>query len=365
MLPTKTSMGSINEVNKNALLFSLATLLIGLVLVIFSSNKISKPIIALAAETKRMRRLNFSQSPPIESHIYEVQVMVEAVKVAKSALSSFAKYVPKMLVEQLMHNGNIAELGGEKKHITVLFSDICNFTHVTETTDANDLMLHLSDYLNELTMCIQHYKGSIDKYMGDAIMALWGVPQPDEDQVKHACLALLACRHKVEQHCQESELHGKPRFKTRFGLNTGFAIVGNVGSSDRLNYTAIGDAVNVASRLEKINKDYNTDIIVSEAVHAACSETFLFRPIDIVMIKGKNAPIQIYELVAENIDGHEFPATLDQLALCSHFAEAYTLYHANEFVQALDRFNQISHLFPEDSMTTLYIHRCHKALDAN
>lgn len=288
VVPIDVYVGGLRQVNRNVLTFALLVLILGLWFVIVSSSRISNPIIKLAAETKKMRRLHFTKSAPIHSHIYEVQVMESSVNAAKSALASFSKYVPKLLVEQLMRKGDIATLGGEIKNVTILFSDIQNFTHLSEKSDPNSLILCLSDYLNTMTDCIHANYGNIDKYIGDGIMAFWGAPNDDVDQIKHACRAVLLCRDKAKLY---------KNMRTRFGLHAGPAIVGNVGSKDRLNYTAIGDTVNLAARLEELNKQYGTEIIVSESVYQAVQNEFMFRYLDTVKVQGKDNPVKIYELL--------------------------------------------------------------------
>lgn len=360
IIPIDVFVGSINQANKKVLIFSLATLVIGLLLVILCSNRISRPIIKIAHETEDMQHFNFEKVMDIKSYIYEIQVMVNALNIAKSALFSFSKYVPRALVEQLLKIGHIAEPGGKKIKITVLFSDIANFTTISENSDPNLLMADLSEYLNALTHRIHHHHGNIDKYIGDAIMAFWGAPQEDGSQVHHACQALLDCQREVRRFCALSASEGKPEFKTRFGLHTGLATVGNLGSSDRLNYTAIGDTVNTASRLEGINKTYGTEIIVSEEIYAAVAKEYLFRPLDVVAVKGKKKSTMIYELVAENMKGKHFPATEKQMELCSLFTEAYQLFHQHELSRALSLFNEIAKKFPDDMPTRMYIERCTK-----
>lgn len=362
IVPLDVFVGSLNEANRRVLIFSLTTLVLGLLLVIICSNRISKPIISIAAETQDMQHFNFEKVTYIHSYIYEVQVMVNAINVAKSALSSFAKYVPKTLVEQLLKLGTIAAPGGQKKKITVLFTDIRGFTSISEGTDPNLLLLYLSEYLNIMTQCIHRHHGNIDKYIGDSIMAFWGAPLDDAQQIHHACLAVLACRHETRFLSEHSAAHAKPVFHTRFGLNTGDAIVGNLGSHDRLNYTAIGDVVNTASRLEQTNKIYGTEIIVSDEIHAVCANAFLFRPIDRIEVKGKKESMQIYELMAENAEGKYYPATQQQLELCSNFIHAYRLYHDKKIQQALDLLLIINEKFPEDTLTQWYIKRCHDFL---
>ncbi len=362
IIPLDNFVGSINHAIRNALLFALLTLVLGLGLVVLFANRISKPIIRMAEETKDMQHFDFSRATQIKSHIYEIQTMVTALNIAKSALYSFSKYVPKLLVDQLLQVGNIAEPGGEKKILTILFSDIVNFARIAESTDPNLLMQQLSEYFDVLTKCIHAHQGNIDKYIGDAMMAFWGAPQEDVHQVRHACLALLACRREVHKLNIEWRKAGKPVFATRFGLNTGVAIIGNLGSSDRINYTAIGDTVNLAARLEEVNKGYGTEIVVSESIYKACNKQFLFRPVDIVWVEGKNDAVIIYQLVAELSNESEHAATQAQIDLCKSFKRAFEFYHAKRYAIALEEFVQIADKFPKDTLTKLYIKRCQNQL---
>lgn len=364
ILPIDVFVGAIKRTDQQTLIFSLIMLLIGLMLVIIFAHTISRPIMRLADETKEIVKLQFDKKIPIKTHIYEVQVMIDALRATKSALSSFAKYVPKTLVEQLLQTRTIAEVGGQKKEITVLFSDIANFTEAAEKTAAETLMIHISEYLNSLTHIIQQNKGNIDKYIGDAIMAFWGAPIEDPDHIANACQATLACRKQVEIMNAEWLQAGKSLFPTRFGLHSGIAIVGNMGSSDRLNYTAIGDTVNLAARLETINKIYHTEIVVSQAIYEKCANQFLFRPLDIVQVKGKLQPTAIYELVAGKEGSVDFPPTSQQIELCELSRKAFLTYQQQDFNHAMDLFKKILALFPEDGMAKIYIHRCEEHLNA-
>lgn len=358
VIPINVFIGSINHANKEVLIFSLITLLVGLGLVILCSNRISKPIIKIAHEIQDMQHFNFTKTTDIKSYIYEVQVMVTAMNIAKSSLHSFSKYVPRTLVDQLLKLGNIAKPEGSKKKITVLFSDITNFSAISENTEADKLMPHLSEYLNILTRRIHANHGNIDKYIGDAIMAFWGAPEDDTKQITHACRAILECQHESHMLCKKFQQAGKPQFHTRFALNCGNATVGNLGSEDRLNYTAIGDTVNIAARLEDINKSYHTEIIVSEDIYQAAKNEYLFRPIDKVMIKGKQEEITIYELMAEKSYGEVISADNKQQKLAELFAAAYQQFHSNNITKAYELFTEIEQAYPNDALTKIYINRC-------
>lgn len=358
LAPLDHFIGGIKLTHYYTLAMSLFMLGIGLTLVIISAHRISRPIMFLAEETKNLIRLQPNNPIELKSDIYEIQIMRDAVNSTKSTLSSFAKYVPKTLVEQLMQSGNIAQLGGEKKDITILFTDIANFTEIAEKIAPEALMLHISDYLNTLTNIIHFYKGNIDKYIGDAIMAFWGAPLADNDQVYHACFAALTCSFEVQRMNKLWLAEGKPALPTRFGLNYGDAIVGNMGSVDRLNYTAIGDNVNLAARLEAINKTYGTAIIASQSIYEQCKEQFLFRPLDVVHVRGKRLSTPIYELMATKTGNNNLLATPQQIGLAELSGVAYNSYLQGDITKAAALFADILNKYPEDGMAKLYIQRC-------
>lgn len=357
ILPNDIFVGSIQSANHNTLLFSLIMLILGLMLVIYSSHRISKPIMRLAKETKDIIKFRFDKESKIKTHIYEVQEMIDALNATKSALSSFAKYVPKALVEQLLESRTIAQVGGKKEYMTVLFTDVENFTEMSEKMDPELLMIHFSEYLNVMTQCIQKHKGNIDKYIGDAVMAFWGSPIYDANHIAHACEAVLNCQMEIHNLNKAWLEIGKPILPTRFGLHTGLVIVGNMGSSDRLNYTAIGDTVNLAARLETLNKIYGTHIIVSQAVYEACENNFLFRPADVVTVRGKRQATSVYELIAAKEGATQYAPTAEQIELCHLYCEAYENYQAKNFHQAFLLFKAILEKYPEDKLTQIYLAR--------
>ena len=180
--------------------------------------------------------------------------------------------------------------------MTILFTDIAGFTNISEHADPEKLMLYTSRYLAALTEVIMAHNGTVDKFVGDAVMAIWNAPAEDPDHVAHACSAVLACRDASHSLIQEFEREGWPAYRTRFGLHTGEAVVGNVGSSDRMSYTVLGATVNLAARLEALNKDYGTEILVSEAVRERMADRFAFSPVDTVRPKGFEAEVRVYEL---------------------------------------------------------------------
>lgn len=218
-------------------------------------------------------------------------------------------------------------------------------------------MAHVSEYLNVMTQVIHQHSGNVDKYIGDSVMAFWGAPLDDPTHAVHACQAALSCCYQINELNDKWKKQGKPLFYTRFGINTGTTVVGNMGSFDRLNYTAIGDEVNIAARLEQINKIYGTQIIVSEAVYQKCKGKFLFRPIDIVRVKGKVNYTIIYELVASNEGSSKTRATVKQKELCQLTFSAYEAYHAGQTALSKSLYAAILDKFPDDPVAVFYLKR--------
>jgi adenylate cyclase len=272
----------------------------------------------------------------------------------KTGLRMFGRYVPAELVRQLVQTGEVACLGGKKKELTFFFSDIAGFTPISESISPESLMAHISEYLDELTNIIMAARGTIDKYIGDSIMAFWGAPIWDPDHAVRACNAALACQKRLTELNKKWEAEGKAALPTRIGIHTGEAIVGNVGSPDRMNYTVLGDNVNLASRLEGANKIYATRIIISESVYECVSELFLCRPLDLIAVRGKGEGIKIYELVEKKGDD----VSTRTAALYQAFARALDKYERRDWDGALEIFSDIHREFPSDQPTLLYIERC-------
>jgi adenylate cyclase len=181
---------------------------------------------------------------------------------------------------------------------TGLFTDVQNFTGITEAADPDNLMRQTSRYFTVLTDAFLAEGGTVDKYIGDAVMVFWNAPHPQPDHVERACRAALAAKAASEILNQQFESEGLPRFVTRFGIHVGDAVVGNVGSAERMDYTVLGSSVNLAARLEGLNKEYGTTILVSDAVRERAEHDFRFRPVASVTAKGMTNETRVYELLA-------------------------------------------------------------------
>lgn len=298
---------------RNGTLLALAALVLGLGGLGFVAWRVARPLGVLTREAEAIRRLDLAQPLRLDSHITEVERLADAMGGMKSALRLFSVYVPRDLVRKLMAEGAEAELGGERRRLTVMFSDVQGFTTIAERMDPEELMRITSTYFQALTEDLLSNHATIDKYIGDAVMAIWNAPKRDLAHALHGCRAALEARALTRRLEEDFAARGWPRLHTRFGVHSGEAVVGNVGSSDRMSYTAIGSMVNIASRLEGMNKMYGTSILVSEQTRIGAGSGFVFRPVDVVQPKGAQDPIEVHELLglAHAQDEAELPLLAD------------------------------------------------------
>jgi adenylate cyclase len=293
-------------------LFALAAFAVGLAGTALVSWRVAQPLGVLTREAQAIRRLDLAVPLVLRSRITEIEHLASAVSAMKATLGSFAVYLPRDLVRQFLAAGEEPRLGGERIPLSLLFTDVQGFTTISEGLDPEELMRIASAYFDVVTHELLGAGATIDKYIGDAVMAFWNAPRRDPDHAAHACAAALRVRAVTEQLKQAFAARGWPPLPTRFGVHTGEAVVGNVGSSDRMTYTAMGAMVNLANRLEGLNKLYGTQILVSEATRLAAGSAFVFRPVDIVVVKGTAVPMPVHELL-----GFAAPDAPDGLCACA------------------------------------------------
>lgn len=212
---------------------------------------------------------------------------------------SFALYLAPQLIDKMMESSAPPSLGGELRTVTIFFSDIAGFTELSERMKPTDLVAMMNAYLSEMTTIIESHQGFVDKYVGDAIVAVFGAPLDDPEHAKNAVLAAMACRKRLQElNDDPAALYGN-RLHQRIGLHTGEALVGNIGSQRRFNYTVIGDAVNLASRLEGANKYFGTSIVASGATVRGTGQEFQWRELDTINVKGRAQSLAIFEPISE------------------------------------------------------------------
>lgn len=270
----------------------------------------------------------------------------------KQLAGKFGQYIPPELVEEMVDKGADGfSLEGDSREMTVLFSDVRGFTTISEGLDPKQLTQLMNEYLTPMTHIIHSHRGTIDKYMGDAIMAFWGAPLPDENHALHALEASMDMIARLKPLQEEFAAKGWPPVKIGVGLNTGVMTVGNMGSEFRMAYTVMGDAVNLGSRLEGITKQYGVQIIVSEFTRDKVP-SFLFRELDRVRVKGKDLPVGIYEPIC--VSGQEDAATRNELDM---YQDTLKHYRAQEWDVAEQQFRELHKLSPDRYLYEVYLER--------
>lgn len=355
--PIDDFFGELFKIQDQVVLISIAILILSSLLVIYFSKRISGPIVTLAREADKIRQLDLKSELRIQSNIIEIKMMDTAISSLRHAMRSFGRYIPKEIVKQLIEKDQEITIGGEKKEVVIFFSDIEGFSSIAETYPADDLMPLLSEYLDDLSKIILEHRGNIDKFIGDGIMAIWGAPLENPSSASDASLTALYCQDCVAKLNAKFKSQNKPVFLTRIGIEIGEAIAGNVGTQERINYTVIGKAVNIASRLQGTNKLYHTRIIISEHFNEKISGQFLTRPLDITELRGQKEKIKIYELMAVLQGDEAIRATREEIELKEAFTEAFNRFHAGEVSRAKELFEEIHRKFPDDHPTEYYLER--------
>lgn len=265
----------------------------------------------------------------------------------------FSCYMSEVLVKELESNPQKARLGGDRRFITIFFSDLANFTTLSERFEPERIVSLLNEYFTEMSRVILDSQGVIDKYQGDGIMAFWGAPISLEDHASRACLAALECQVRMKKINESLSREGIPSLSMRIGLHSGDAVVGNMGSAQRFDYTIIGDNVNLASRLEGVNKQFGTRVIISETTYARARDTIEARELDLIAVKGKEKPIRIYELL-----GEKARITDEQRNWKLLYEEALRSYWAKDFAGAGRGFTRVIERNPEDHAAAVLLKRC-------
>jgi len=274
-------------------------------------------------------------------------------RMKKMVRNAFSKYLSDKLVDIIVKNPEKLQLGGEKREISVLFSDIRGFTSISEKLSPEEIANLLHEYLTPMSEVILQHDGLLDKYIGDAIMALFGTPVWMETHAIKACEAALSMMKKLDELNKYWERTKGLRLKIGIGINTGECIVGNMGSDILFDYTAIGDTVNLASRLEGATKFYGVGIVVSEFTVLKTDGNFLFRELDLVRVKGKEKPVKIYELMGKEV-------TEEMRKFTSQFHSALGFYREGKWDSAIEEFKKCLEIYSDDKPSKIYIERCLK-----
>jgi adenylate cyclase len=351
--PESDFLGVLAENRQVTILIVAIALGTGLLVAFIMARRISGPLTQLAAEMEEIGTFRLTNRPRIKTFFREVAAMDEALLNMKGSLRSFANYVPRDLVRAMLASGQEATLQGQTRELTIYFSDIVGMTSIAEGMNPDQLVQHLSRYFDEMTQGIESRAGTVDKFIGDAIMAFWGAPVPAADHAAKACETALWSQRRLAELRAAPDTPWMSNIRQRIGVATGVVLVGNVGSHDRFNYTVMGDVVNLASRLEGLNKHYGTAILISDGAYQAAKESLIARPIDLVQVIGRTHPVEVWEPLALASENDSVALELARL-----FVEGLAAYVARDFARAAERYHDALQIRAHDPPALLLLARC-------
>ncbi|NIZ62450.1 hypothetical protein DL239_15875 [Sedimentitalea sp. CY04] len=357
-VPEDEFVGAIKQTTTQVLKISAGALALAILITVLVARMLSQKLRLVADEARRIREFDLTDDLDLRSSIREVSDLNQAMSSMKAGLGSFGAYVPKELVRSIISKGEKVAVGGQSREVTIMFSDLQGFTTRTENLEPEALMPALSEYFETMEKQVTAHSGIVDKYIGDAVMALWNAQKADDKHCENACQAVLACQ-RAEAEINASNLSSPlVPLHTRFGLHCGTVIVGNVGSLSRMQYTALGSSVNLASRVEGLGKVYGTRALVTEPVVLHTEGLFCVREVDIVSPAGTTKPIRIYELLGEEDDRGTYPASPEMKREVEDWNTCYALYRLESWTEALAAFED--HLGSSSSpmLVDTYIQRC-------
>ncbi len=352
-----------DEIAQQIVVISLITALamgIALLLAFLAARSATRPLIEMQKAAGLIAGGDFEQQVAVRTRdeIGElgqaINDMIAGLKEREFVKKTFKRYVAASVVDEILKDHTKAELGGQRREVTVFFSDLSGFTTLSETMPPDVLVSLLNEYLSAMTDAIFATEGTIDKYIGDAIVAFWGAPIARGEEAVRACRAALMNFRKLHELWPDWERRGLPRLNMRIGIHTGPVVVGNIGTQAQINYTTIGDTTNTASRLEGVNKFYGTRILIGESTRRDAGDAIVAREIDLIAVKGKSEVVRVFELVG--MAGEVDQTTLDALHC---FEEALALYRSRDWDGAENLFHRTIRLRGEDGPSRIFIDRIH------
>jgi class 3 adenylate cyclase/ABC-type nitrate/sulfonate/bicarbonate transport system substrate-binding protein len=359
LTPIDDFVGTLKATNRLIMVVIVILTMIELFFIYFASTRLSRPVEHVAEQLQAIESLRFDVPTTRPSNIREIARLESAASLLRTSLKSFSSFVPLDVVRQLIKSGIPLTLGVEPRFLTVFFSDLENFSTHSETLAPNDLLIQISTYLEQVSAAISEEGGTVDKFIGDGVMAFWNAPVQRPDHVLRACAGALRAARRMERVNDSWEAEGRPRIRIRIGLNCASVLVGNVGSSARLSYTALGDGVNVAARLEGINKQFGTTICISDSIYDQAKADILARPIKRVQVKGRKTEFMIYELLAIRTSGDPDLRVRDQDEKLSAMTwQASRKFEAGDFPAAERAYRDILKEFPEDALARFMVAEC-------
>jgi len=355
--PRSEFEGSLAGAATRSIIPGLIVILLASPAIIYLARLISSPLARLSHEAETIRAFNLDSRIDMKSPVREIDALIGSMAGMKNTLREISKFVPKAHVRGILASGKQVAVGGEKRRLSLLFTDVKDFTPISDSTPPEQLLTIMSEYFEELVSLIIQEGGTVDKFVGDAIFAYWNAPAPTENHEHAACIAALRCRNTSMRLGARWLAAGRTPWHTRFGVHVGETVVGNVGASDRIDYTVIGSTVNIASRLEGLNKFYGTQILASGQIVAACGDAFLFRRLDYSLPKGAILPLEIYELLGAYDGPARLRVTPEQEKRVTDWNVAYAVYLRRDWLRALDAMEAFLTAYPDDGVAKIYLDR--------
>lgn len=356
VLPVDDFLGGLRHTNRNLTILIIALIAVEVLLIAIAARRLANPIERVSQEMLALQSLEFPPGELPRSTITEIFYLQQAANLMSNSLRSFAAFVPVGIVRQLISSGRPLTLSGESRFLTIFFSDLEDFSTVSERLSPEELVRQASSYFETVVGALTQERATIDKFIGDSVMAFWGAPAEVPDQVYRACVGALRAAHRVGRLNLEWAREGRPQMRVRIGLHCADVVVGNVGSSERLSYTVMGDGVNVASRLEGINKIFHTTICISDSVYDAVANRVIARPIQSVSVKGRESRVMVYELIGiRDTADPELLAGDDAARLCAMTSSAMAMLTAGHRAEARAKYHHILAEAPADPVARIMI----------
>jgi adenylate cyclase len=353
VVPETALLSSANRLLTESFVISLIILAAAVFLVYSLASRFFEPVRRLAENTRMIRAFRFEEVRPVRSRFLEIQDMDESLLGMKQGLLAFERFVPKELAHQLIESGAEVTPGGEVRELTIFLSGMSGFSSLCRSLPPEGVVEVLTERFEQQTRIILRERGTLDKFLIDTVMAFWGAPVAMDDGPERACRAALTCL-RAETSPIPNRNRRYARSPSLFAIHTGPAIVGNIGSASRMNYTAIGENVEFAWKLKQLNRLYGTRILVSGAARQEIVDRFWWRMVDVLPLEDLDMEIELFELIEQR----SLPLTADMEDFIKDYEAGLAHVRANEWDAGTAVFESLSRTHPEDGSVALMLHRC-------
>jgi adenylate cyclase len=354
--PDSDFLGSAQQNLAFTAVIGLAAILGGTLLAIWLAHQLATPLTKLSRDLEQVGQFRLTNSPPPRSAVREIAIVGDSFDRMKAGLRSFMKYVPRDIVRELVLQKQDAAPGGALRRLTLFFSDVADFTRISEKLSESEVFTELGDYFELVTdIIVDKCGGTLDKFVGDGVVAFFNAPSEIRNHAEMGCRAALEILAKLSQIEEERRASGRLIFRTRIGLHTGEVLVGNIGTSHRLAYSVLGDAVNLASRLEGLNKLYGTSILASRDTKEETGSAFEWRYIDRVAVRGRTKSTDLFELI-----GYSGSVATIKLQIRDEYETGLEKYFAKDFESATAQFEAVLSRDPQNIAARVLLARSSK-----